>query len=180
MTATTSNTSDTRITISPAVTTMEPRLRLQPPRLPLTLLDGAWWPRSADPVAELPALIRAVQVHRGHLSHLLLHADGWDSTPRRLHVDGRVIRLAWFTSGPVGLLTTICPGRDRVDLLVLPPDTPADRAEIAMAAAADAGNTMPAPEILAAIHKTSINTTATDRNAESRWESDGHLRHPAA
>jgi len=46
------------------------------------LLDGAWWPRSADPVAELPALIRAVQVSRGYLSKTSIdpNAEGrWES-----------------------------------------------------------------------------------------------------
>ncbi|WP_390623941.1 DUF5994 family protein [Fodinicola feengrottensis] len=42
-------------------------------------LDGAWWPRSADPVAELPPLIRAVEVSRGRITHLMLQAEGWRS-----------------------------------------------------------------------------------------------------
>ena len=31
----------------------KPRLRLQPDRSARTLLDGGWWPRSADPAVEL-------------------------------------------------------------------------------------------------------------------------------
>lgn len=167
--------------VSPASAAVDLRLRLQPPRLPLTLLDGAWWPRSADPVAELPALIRAVQMSRGYLSHLMLHADGWDSTPPRLSVDGHVVRVVWFTSGPVGLLTTTCHGRDRVDLLVVPPTTADGPAEVAMAAAVDAANTMRAPEILAAITQKTITQAQSDRSAVSRWESEGGQRqHPAA
>ena len=157
-------TSNARSPVSPASAAADLRLRLQPPRVPLTLLDGAWWPWSADPVAELPALIRAVQLSRGYLSHLMLHADGWDSTPRRLTVDDHVVRVAWFTSGPAGLLTTTCHGRDRVDLLVVPPGTADGPAEVAMAAAGDATNTMRAPEILAAINQTQI-----DRSAVSSW-----------
>ena len=38
---------------SPAPTS-RPRLRLQPGLSAHTLLDGGWWPRSADPAAELP------------------------------------------------------------------------------------------------------------------------------
>ena len=37
-----------------------PRLRLVPVPSRRTLLGGGWWPRSADPVAELPGLIRAI------------------------------------------------------------------------------------------------------------------------
>lgn len=133
----------------PAATDL--RLRLEPPRSPVTFLDGAWWPRSGDPLAELPALIRAIQASRGHLGHVMLPAAGWDSTPSRLTVDGRLVRVAWFTSGPAGLLTTICHNRSRVDLLVLPPETTAAAAKTAMTMAADPANALRAPEILAAI-----------------------------
>ncbi|MGW3774477.1 DUF5994 family protein, partial [Actinomadura verrucosospora] len=47
----------TTISLSPPST---PRLRLRPAAPPgsvRTALDGAWWPRSADPVAELPGLV---------------------------------------------------------------------------------------------------------------------------
>jgi hypothetical protein len=177
-------TSDSRTvmsTVSPASAAADLRLRLPPARLPLTMLDGAWWPRTADPVAELPALIRAVQLSRGYLSHLMLHADGWDSTPRRIDVDGHVVRVAWFTSGPVGLLTTTCHGRDRVDLLVVPPGTADGSAEVAMAAAADAANTLTAPQILAAITPTThLSQTQIDRGAVDDWESEGGLPHHSA
>ncbi|GAA1659572.1 DUF5994 family protein [Fodinicola feengrottensis] len=137
-------------------------------------LDGAWWPRSADPVAELPPLIRAVEVSRGRITHLMLQAEGWRSQPRRMTVDGRVIRLGWFTSGPAGLLTTTNSGRDRVDLLVVPPTLSKAAAAAAMAAASDPTNTLRTPEILAAVN-------TTDPAALDRWESDGgHLRTAAA
>jgi hypothetical protein len=38
-----------------------PRLRLQPNLSARMLLDGGWWPRSADPAAELPGLILAIE-----------------------------------------------------------------------------------------------------------------------
>ena len=43
----------------------QPRLRLQPDRSARTLLDGGWWPRSADPAAELPGLILALDERHG-------------------------------------------------------------------------------------------------------------------
>jgi Family of unknown function (DUF5994) len=39
------------VTSSPAPPA-EPRLRMQRDRSGRTLLDGGWWPRSADPAAE--------------------------------------------------------------------------------------------------------------------------------
>jgi hypothetical protein len=58
------------------------------------LLDGGWWPRSADPVAELPGLLLALRAlgppdDRRPISHVLLRAADWDSHPRRLLVNGR-------------------------------------------------------------------------------------------
>lgn len=100
-----------------------PRLRLAPTLSRSTLLDGGWWPRSSDPVAELPGLILALGDRSGPVTRLMLGLAGWDSRPRRLDLAGRVVRLGWFTTQPVGLLTAICATGDRVDLLVVPPDT---------------------------------------------------------
>lgn len=85
------------------------------------------------------------------VTRLMLGAAGWDSRPRRMNVAGRVVRLGWFASLPVGLLTAIWRNGDRVDLLVVPPDTTAASAAAAMSAAADVANTLHAPDILAAV-----------------------------
>ena len=50
-----SSTIESRTAMSPTPPAT-PRLRLQPDRPTYTLLDGGWWPRSADPAAELPGL----------------------------------------------------------------------------------------------------------------------------
>jgi hypothetical protein len=152
----------------------EPRLRLDPTLSRHTLLDGGWWPRSADPVAELPGLILALDARRGPVARVMLGAAGWDSRPRRLGVAGRVVRLAWFSTQPVGLLTAICADGDRVDLLVVPPGTDAALAQAAMAAAAQATNTTHAPDIIAAVTARRAAEAATA--PETSWESEGgHL-----
>src|SRR5437660_2761304 len=61
-----------------------PRLRLESPRPRHTLLDGGWWPRSGDPVAEFPGLIRAIDERCGRVTRLMLGPAGWDSQPGRL------------------------------------------------------------------------------------------------
>ena len=88
-----------------------------------------------------------------------------------LDVAGRVIRLGWFTSLPAGLLTAICADRDRVDLLVVPPDTDPGVADAAMALAADPTNTLRTPDIV----PTAASRLATRTEAEARngWESEG-------
>jgi hypothetical protein len=152
-----------------------PRLRLEPTLSRRTPLDGGWWPRSSDPVAELPGLILAVDDRRGPVSRVLLDPAGWDSQPRRLGVAGRVVRLGWFTTQPVGLLTAICTNGDRIDLLVVPPNTGAATARAAINLAAQATNTIHAPDILTAA--TDHRPPEAETAPETTWESEGgHLQ----
>jgi hypothetical protein len=118
-----------------------------------TLLDGGWWPRSTDPVAELPGLVLAIDELRGPVTRLVLAAGGWDSHPRRLGVADRVLRLGYFASQPVSLLTALCANGDRVDLLVIPPETAGDTADAAMVVAGTTSNLVHAQHILLAVSK---------------------------
>ena len=138
------------------VPTARPRLLLRPDRSGATLLDGGWWPRSADPAAELPGLILALDERHGRITRVMLGTAGWDaSQPRRLRVDGpagsRVVRLGWFATMPAGLLTAITASHERTDLVTIPPHTSERDAWAAMTQAAQAGNRDHAPTILAAI-----------------------------
>jgi hypothetical protein len=133
-----------------------PRLRLRPDRSGFALLDGGWWPRSADPAAELPRLILALDEWRGRITRVMLGAADWNaSRPRRIRVDGpagtRVVRLGWFASMPAGLLTAISANGERTDLVTIPPGTGEQDAATAMEQAAQAGNREHAPAILAGI-----------------------------
>jgi Family of unknown function (DUF5994) len=159
-----------RRTVIPPTPPSTPRLRLGPSQ-PRRHLDGAWWPRSSDPVAELPGLILAIDHRNGPITRVMLGHSGWDSHPLRMAVAGRLIRLGWFTSMPAGLLTAICRDRDRVDLLVIPPATDEAEAEVAMALALEATNVLRTPQILRAAdlrRREQVSTTA-----HSGWESDG-------
>jgi hypothetical protein len=131
-----------------------PRLLLQPDQPGATLLDGGWWPRTDDPAAELPGLIRVLDERHGRITRVMLGAAGWDgSKPRRLRVDGpagdRVVRLGWFDSMPRGLLTAISVRDQRTDLVTVPAGTGRREALAAMEQAARAGNREHAPAILA-------------------------------
>jgi hypothetical protein len=72
------------------------RLRLGPTPSRRPLLNGGWWPRSADPAAELPGLIRAIDDRYGRVTRLLLGPAAWDSHPRWLGGAGRAVPLDWF------------------------------------------------------------------------------------
>ncbi|TDD83814.1 hypothetical protein E1293_14080 [Actinomadura darangshiensis] len=97
-----------------------------------TLLDGGWWPRSADPAVELPGLVLALQAHgppddHRPIAHILLRTADWDTHPRRLRVDAahetREVRLSWFDNLPAGQLTAIYADGRRIDLLTIPAST---------------------------------------------------------
>jgi Family of unknown function (DUF5994) len=125
-----------------------PRLRLRSDLSARTLLDGGWWPRSADA-----------------------------SRPRRLRVDGpagsRVVRLGWFETMPAGLLTAIARA-GRTDLLTVPPHTGEPAARAAMEQAAQAGNRTRTPALLAAITAAGPPPgTTADSIQLSTWEWEG-------
>jgi len=131
-----------------------PRLSLRPDHSGPAPLDGSWWPRSADPAAELPGLVLALDELHGRVTRLMVGTAGWDaSRPRRMRVDGRagsrVVRIGWFATMPAGLLTAISAAGQRTDLVTVPPRTGEQEAAAAMEQAARAGNREHAPAILA-------------------------------
>lgn len=151
-----------------------PRLRMEPTGARRTLLDGGWWPRSTDPVAELPGLVLAIDRLRGPVTRLVLSAHGWDSQPRRLRAGDRVLRLGYFSSQPVSLLTALCGNGDRVDLLVVAPGTEPGTADAAMLLAATTGNLVHAQHILTHLDTLAHSDTSdTADTARRLWEDDG-------
>lgn len=160
-------------------TALPPRLRFEPTGSRRTLLDGAWWPRSADPVTELPQLVLAIDTLRGPVTRLVLNASDWDTHPHRLDVAGRVLRLGFFTSQPTGLLTARCGNGDRMDLLVVPAGTARPIAGAAMELAATANNRIHAHHLLLAAAG-GPRTNGAAGLAEQAWEGEGgHLPGPA-
>jgi hypothetical protein len=139
--------------ISPA---QPARLELKPDQHGPTVLDGGWWPRSEDLATELPSLIRALDERHGRTRRIMLGAADWtESRPRQLAFgapeNGRVVHLGWFATQPAGLLTAISVTGQRTDLLTVPPDTSEPEAQKAMDQAAEAGNQLHTPAILADI-----------------------------
>ncbi len=163
-----------RMTMIPTGRPSAPRLHLQPTLSRRTLLDGGWWPRSTDPVTELPDLILALNGdHHSRVRLVMLGPAGWDSHPSRMDVAGRV-RLSWFTTQPAGLLIATCVNGDRVDLLVVPPDTHPATARAAMALAAQPTNTLNTADILTAV--IAGQPPSTETVEETIWEAEGgHL-----
>lgn len=137
----------------------EARLRMQEDRSGRGLLDGGWWPRSADPAVELPVLLPALDERHGRITRVMLGTADWNaSRPRRLLIDGpagrRVVKLGWFDTMPGGLLTAISARGERTDLVTIPPPSGELAASAAMQQAARADNHEHSPAILAAIAMT--------------------------
>lgn len=111
------------------------------------ILDGAWWPRSRDIVAELPSLITELVRHLGPITRVGLDASAWDVLPTRLTIDDRVVHIDSFAVGDDTVLITRGE-RDHFSLLVVPPQATPDAARAAMAKAVAAGNVQGAEQIL--------------------------------
>jgi hypothetical protein len=111
------------------------------------VLDGAWWPRSRDIAAELPALIAALTEYLGPITRVGLDAGAWERLPTRMTIDGRVVRI---DSSPVGDDTVLVTRgeQDLFSLLVVPPHATPDAARAAMAEAVRADSATQAEQIL--------------------------------
>ncbi|WP_405734122.1 DUF5994 family protein [Streptomyces sp. NBC_00028] len=111
------------------------------------LLDGAWWPRSRDVTAELPALITALTEYLGPITRVGLDADAWERLPTRMTVDGRVVHI---DSSPVGDDTVLVTRgeQDLFSLLVIPPHATPEAARAAMTEAVRADSATRAEQIL--------------------------------
>ncbi|GAQ66551.1 DUF5994 family protein [Streptomyces scabiei] len=114
------------------------RLALRPPTFPPGPVSGAWWPRSDDLAAELPALIEAFDTSWGRVTRMAAHRGIWRPAPCDLPVTGHTVRAAWYMSGfDPHTVRLFAYGLGRRDLLVVPPGTEKAAAERLMRAATD-------------------------------------------
>jgi|tagenome__1003787_1003787.scaffolds.fasta_scaffold20754173_3 hypothetical protein len=137
-------------TVSPTPPS-QPRLSLTATRVGQAVLDGGWWPRSWDPVDELPGLVLALADRYGRIWQVMLNSTAWDSRFRRLAAGTEMVRMGWFATLDSALLIATTERGEQIDLLVVPPGTAAAAAKRAMSIAADPTNVMRAPAILAAV-----------------------------
>lgn len=138
---------------------------------------AGWWPRSWDPVAELPGLIVALSGRYGPIRQVMLNSGAWGGRFRRLAMGTQVVRMGWFTSLDPALAIATTERGDQLDLLVVPPQTSDAVARGAMADAADPTNTMRAPDVLAAAAAAApVPAPEGDADPTSVWDNEGgHL-----
>lgn len=111
------------------------RLNLKDGTAPPSRFDGSWWPRSLQPAAELPTLIRALTSRLGVIRKIGYNFDTWGPMARHVVVDGHAIRLEGFPGqDPYSLrITSVVPGV--FCLLVIPADAHEHAGHAAMVAA---------------------------------------------
>ncbi|MEW2296486.1 DUF5994 family protein [Streptomyces sp. NPDC006743] len=162
------------------------RLVLAPLGTAPALIDGAWWPRSRDLTAELPALIAVLDPLWGRITRVTVNPTFWPVIPRKVPVRGHVVHVGWFEAEQDPhklLLLSYTVGR--WDLLVIPPDTEPATAARLMATATDPSRTLTATGL---IHEAERFRTAAEGAAdrgslgEAVWDSEGGhaARTPAA
>ncbi|MEV4315499.1 DUF5994 family protein [Actinocrispum sp. NPDC049592] len=115
------------------------RLTLKPPSSPEGAIDGGWWPRSMDPMAEFPAMIAGVTKQVGPVSRVAYNMDAWGDAPRRMVIDGEVVHLDGVSSVDPRTVFVSGFGWQCMTLLVVPPDASDNTAQAALVSAASPG-----------------------------------------
>ncbi|WP_329518725.1 DUF5994 family protein [Spirillospora sp. NBC_01491] len=171
----------------------EPRLTLAPGPERRGALDGGWWPRSRDAVAELTALVGGLPWAPDEPLRLTVDLADWDEVPRRLLVGGRMIKVGWLPD--IDSMVIVTRGRsDELMLLVVPPEAPEAPARAALASAAAGTDSAMPHEILAACDVSTARVPGPDGRSDeilptgaedidrvepieiSQWADDGGMR----
>jgi hypothetical protein len=123
-----------------SVTDSPPPLRASPFRAPTARLvlrpedasaghggpDGVWWPRSRDLPRELSALADVLDPLWGRIVRVTVDPRHWQAIPARVVVNGYVVQVGCFASGPASHgITLLSYSAGRWHLLVIPPETEA-------------------------------------------------------
>lgn len=145
-----------------------------------TALDGAWWPRSTSLGAELPVLVSRLRRTGIRITRAAYHPAAWDPAPSMVDVAGRAVRLSWFRNMDAHLINLRGSNGERIDLLVVPPETAQTTAAQAMMLAVAARNRLSATAVLAAAESADVRDPAAQPSAArsadadtNAWESEG-------
>jgi hypothetical protein len=171
----------TRIATPLATMATEPprqtlRLRLKPKALTTGYVDGAWWPRSRDLSTESPALLAVLAVRLGDIERVTYNLTSWNQAPRRFFAEGRVVRLEGFHSQHTDTVTVIgAGGRQRLTLLVVPPETTSANAHHILMTASHRGNVDSIQTLIALSQGTPPVAPDASDAATKSWEVGGRV-----
>ena len=99
-------TPDPHTSIPSTTTILEPsdlaaRLQLKTGAVGVGDLDAAWWPRSRELTAELPALFAVLAARWGGIALVAYHFDDWHGAPSSLASRGTAAWSNWTDSAAV-------------------------------------------------------------------------------
>jgi hypothetical protein len=97
------------------------RVQLEPDRFLRPLLDGDWWPCSADLGAELRTLVPVLDQVRGPVARLLLSSEGWVTRPHEIIMDGRTVTVCYLADQAASVITVLCADGGTFTMRVTPP-----------------------------------------------------------
>ena len=117
-----------------------PRLRLKPKAPQSGYVDGAWWPRCDDLAAELPDLLAVLSVRLGRIDRVMYNLNEWATASAKLATGGRTVRLDGYRRQPINTVEVLGLNRNKIALLVVPPNTDPDEAHATLMAAAAPSN----------------------------------------
>jgi hypothetical protein len=152
------------------------RLRLKPKAPPTGSYDGAWWPHGDDLRTGLPDLLAVLSVRLGAIDRVLYRFADWAKAPAKIVTGDRAVRLDGYRLQPPNTIEVLGFNRNRIVLLVVPPQTDPDRAHaIMMAAGAPEDNsTAGEPSVVGPRETVSRQRARTQFvAAEARWDSEG-------
>jgi hypothetical protein len=112
--------------------------------------DAGWWPRSRDLTRELPGLLDVLWTAAREVTRIGYHLEFWDPAPRKIIIDGRLVRLAGYHyQDPLLLSATNAGNTDRIEFLIIPPLTEPKFAERALQLASAIGQLHTPADLLA-------------------------------
>jgi len=149
------------------------RLRLRDPGV-----AGGWWPRTVDLTVELPPLLAEMYSAGCDVRSVSYNLTAWDPLPRRLRVPGHEVRLGGYRSQDPALISLVdTSGWQRVDLVVIPPETDPVLAGRALALAGLDGDLHRAGQILQQARRQApvrvVHTGCVDLLPSADWATDG-------
>ena len=112
-------------------------------------LDGAWWPRSRSLETELADLVEHFPAEHGRVIRAVYSRPDWLLAPPQVDANGGVIKVGSFPNGDTHMVILTLSTRN-LTLLVVPPDTTADRAADLMRLASSPTNQVSAHDLLLA------------------------------
>ena len=135
------------------------RLTVKPTAPATGAVDGGWWPRSRDLVAEVPALLAVLADRLGAVEGVSYNPDDWGPTPSKIIAGGGRIRLGGYRTQHRDTIDVY--GRQQlVTLLVVAPEATAPVAQAALKAAGHRDNADGVEALLLASRALSVDDPA--------------------